>query len=108
MKSALHKIVLKQFPDAKVVDLSDAGSSPARKQTAGLKKTVSLAQLKSAHVGGADAAQARSTASRRRASAKRKGPSGVVMIAPKNADANARRQAKAVIVSHGKVIALQG
>ena len=32
----------------------------------------------------------------------------VVMIAPKNADANARRQAKAVIVSHGKVIALQG
>lgn len=37
------------------------------------------------------------------------GPSGVAYIAPKNADGlSGRTRSKAVIVSHGKVVAVQG
>lgn len=112
--NALQKIVLQEFPNSKVIPTTDTGTNPVRDLGRGVRRAVSLRQLKS-HVLAqptADTASAKATSRPARKSSARKsqakGPSGVVTIMPSNADGTARRQAKTVIVSRGKVIALQG
>ncbi len=112
MNAALRKLVLRQYPNAKVVDLADTVANPARKTNSGVMKTTSLQKLKSAHLKdatpGIPSVSAIKAARPADTAAKRKGPSGVVMVTPKNTDSSLPRRAKAVIVSRGKVIALQG
>lgn len=114
--NALQKIVLQEFPNSKVIPTTDTGTNPVRDLGRGVRRAVSLRQLKS-HIlaqptATADTASAKTTSRPARKSSARKsqakGPSGVVTIMPSNADGTARRQAKTVIVSRGKVIALQG
>lgn len=112
--NALQKIVLKQFPNSKVVSITDTTANPARDVEMSVKKALPLNQLK-AHLAAnksaiSDITAAASSAARKpsRSVSRKAGPSGIVTIAPNNADGTARRQAKTVVVSRGKVIALQG
>ena len=123
--NALQKLVLKEFPHSKVVDVADATANPARNLGIGVKKAQSLSQLK-LHVGGhadgvarADSvssvvmrvgkpAKTKTPVRRKRRAFQKEAPSGVVTIMPDNTDGTVRRQAKTVIVSRGRVIALQG
>jgi hypothetical protein len=109
----LRKIVQEKFPTAEVQPLTDIQSpmrrSAIQRKAPGLQvmqSKVMAEKFDSARP--PQKAKARVAAARKK-SKKSSGPSGVMVVSPKNADGFSRRQgSKAVIVSRGKVIALQG
>jgi hypothetical protein len=102
-KAQVQEIVKKALPGVQIVQTLEA--APTR--GADLKrvhKAPKLDVMQRKVTKGAEAAKLKPATA-----AAKKQPSGVVMVAPKNADGPAsRRKAKAVIVSRGKVIAVQG
>jgi len=112
-KKTLQQIVKDKFPGVKIVPATDAPTSRdfhGIRSVAGLGKMKAKLSLGQSSLGSADSVTGTFVvAAPKKISAGKSGPSGMVMIAPKNSDAYNRRQnSKAVIVSHGKVIAVQG
>lgn len=113
-KLTIQQIVLQEYPGANVTQTTDAGTSTSRTASVGMHKARPIADLKRRHgVNPQPPSSVVDTAAARRRAVAAKphaptGPSGVVTILPKSADGGARRYAKEVIVSNGKVIALRG
>jgi hypothetical protein len=106
-QSAVETIVRKAMPGMRIVEAAKAAATRGGDLKRGVHKAPKLdvMQRKTARAyrgaGVADAKRALKVA--------KKGPSGIVYVTPKNSDGLAvRSNAKAVVVSHGKVIAVQG
>ena len=115
-KKTVKQIVKAQFPGSEVMELTDMVRPMTRKLDAGIRKSPSLKELqkklgRSAPLDNADSVSTRVALSvpDRKLKAKTEGCSGVGLISPKNTDGTSRRKnTKAVIVSGGRVIAIQG
>lgn len=112
-KVTIQQIVQEKFPDADVMLTADTGATTSRHTDASARKAPSIRDIKK-RLGIQQAVAASVTdavtgpATARRKAAVKKGPSGIARLLPKNTDGGTRRFTKTVIVSKGKVIALQG
>lgn len=107
-QTAVETIVKKAMPGVRIIQTAKAESTRGGDLKRGVHKapTLDVMQRKAFRRGpGAGVADAKPALRK----AAKKGPSGIVYVAPKNADGlGSRGKAKAVVVSHGKVIAVQG
>jgi hypothetical protein len=118
-KPTIEEIVKRKFPGTQVMVTTDAGAKAGRSAGAFSRKAPNIGDLKkrlgikqqapsvAADVAATGAARRRAASKAARPAAK-KGPSGIVRVMPRTADGGTRRFTKTVIVSKGKVIALQG
>lgn len=107
-KVQVETIVKKAFPGARIVETLQEAATRSGDLRRGVHKAPKL-DVMQRKVGQKRAAAGAADAERPALKPAGKGASGIVLVAPKNTDgAASRRKAKAVVVSRGKVIAVQG
>ena len=107
----IEQVIKEKYPHSDVRVLTDSHWDRT-KSLPNVRKAAPVRSRQAAALAKGEGVVKRYSTSKRkiyRKAAKAKGPTGVVMVEPKNTDGlGARRNAKAVIVSNGKIIAVQG